>query len=91
MWLRYLLAVDDEGRAFEPSPDPLLSDVQKYVAGVKLGGNGEAAVKSVEPLLRRADIFGVDLEEAGLAEKVKVFFALLIAGPGTVREALRSL
>ena len=91
LWLRYLLAVDDEGRAFEPSPDPLLSDVQKYVAGVKLGGNGEAAVKSVEPLLRRADIFGVDLEEAGLAEKVKVFFALLIAGPGTVREALRSL
>ncbi len=91
LWLRYLMAVDDEGKAFELSPDPLLSDVQKYVAGISLGSDGAAAIKAVEPLLRRAEIFGVDLEEAGLAEPVKACFTQLIAGPGAVRAVLKSL
>ena len=90
-WLRYLMAVDDTGNAFEPSPDPLLEEAQKYVAEFKLGESySEAAIaEKVMPLLKNAQIFGVDLEEVGLAGKVISFFAELIAGVGAVRETLK--
>lgn len=90
-WLRYLMTVDDNGNAFEPSPDPLLEEAQKYVAEFKLGESySEAAIaEKVMPLLKNAQIFGVDLEEVGLAGKVISFFAELIAGVGAVRETLK--
>ena len=90
-WLRYLMAVDDNGNTFEPSPDPLLEEAQKYVAEFKLGESySEAAIaEKVMPLLKNAQIFGVDLEEVGLAGKVISFFAELIAGAGAVRETLK--
>ena len=90
-WLRYLMAVDDNGNAFEPSPDPLLEEAQKYVAEFKLGESySEAAIaEKVMPLLKNAQIFGVDLEKVGLAGKVISFFAELIAGVGAVRETLK--
>lgn len=90
-WLRYLMAVDDNGNAFEPSPDPLLEEAQKYVTEFKLGESySEAAIaEKVMPLLKNAQIFGVDLEEVGLAGKVISFFAELIAGVGAVRETLK--
>ena len=90
-WLRYLMAVDDNGNAFEPSPDPLLEEAQKYVAEFKLGESySEAAIaEKVMPLMKNAQIFGVDLEEVGLAGKVISFFAELIAGVGAVRETLK--
>lgn len=90
-WLRYLMAVDDNGNAFEPSPDPLLEEAQKYVAEFKLGESySEAAIaEKVMPLLKNAQIFGVDLEEVGLAGKVISFFAELVAGVGAVRETLK--
>jgi fructuronate reductase len=91
LWLRYLMGIDDNGNAFELSPDPLLDDVRKYVADVKLGGDGETACKAIDPLLHKKEIFGVDLEEAGLAGKVKVYFTMLSAGKGTVRSMLNSL
>ena len=89
-WLRYLMAVDDTGNSFEPSPDPLLSTAQPYVAAFRLGEvppQEEIFVK-VEGLLRNATIFGVDLVQAGLSEKVCGYFAELIAGPGAVRATL---
>jgi fructuronate reductase len=36
-WLRYLLAVDDEGKPFEPSSDPMLEEAQRLMAGIRLG------------------------------------------------------
>ncbi|MBR5343272.1 MAG: mannitol dehydrogenase family protein [Oscillospiraceae bacterium] len=85
-WLRYLMAVDDGGRPFEPSPDPLLETAQAYVADVKLGEKPDCA--RLEGLLRNRTIFGVDLVEAGLAEKVCGYFAELTAGVGAVRATL---
>ena len=41
-WLRYLLAVDDEGKPMECSSDPMLSALQEQLTGVKLGENGSA-------------------------------------------------
>ena len=85
-WLRYLMAVDDEGSAFEPSPDPLLSAAQSYVADMKLGEKPDCS--KLEGLLRNKTVFGVDLVEAGLADRVCAYFEELTAGPGAVRATL---
>ena len=59
-WLRYLLAVDDEGKAFEVSADPLKDDLQAKLAGIEVGkpGTYQGQLKSI---LSNASIFGVDL------------------------------
>ena len=87
-WLRYLMAVDDEGKAFELSPDPLLSVVCPYAEQLKLepGQNTEAVIG---PVLKMKHIFGVDLYEAGLAELVCGYLKEMTAGPGAVRATLR--
>ena len=85
LWLRYLQAIDDKGNAFELSPDPLLEECRKYVVVEPV------ETTSLDQLLHRADIFGVDLFQAGLADKVKEYFASLTAGPGSVRKVLSSL
>ena len=72
-WLRYLMAIDDEGNAFEPSSDPLLETAQAYVKDFKLGEKPDCA--KLEGLLRNASIFGVDLVEAGLADKVCAYLS----------------
>ena len=41
------------------------------------------------PVLSDAAIFGVDLYECGLAEKVIGYFEEMMAGPGAVRETLK--
>ena len=85
-WLRYLMAVDDSGMAFEPSPDPLLETAQAYVAGMKLGEKPDCS--GLEKLLLNKAVFGVDLAEAGLADRVCSYFTELTAGTGAVRGTL---
>ena len=87
-WLRYLMAVDDEGKAFELSPDPLLETVCPYVSGIKLGEvcDVEAAIGK---LLEDSKIFGVNLYQVGLADKVCSYFRELIAGKGAIRATLK--
>ena len=87
-WLRYLMAVNDNGEKFELSPDPLLETVCPYVAGFELGKEAdvEAALK---PVLENAKIFGVNLYEVGMADKVCGYFSELIAGKGAVRATLK--
>lgn len=86
-WCRYLLAVDDEGNAFEPSPDPLLKDLQAALQGITLGDMASAKGK-LKPILSNADIFGSDLYAVGLGKKVEGYFDELIAGPHAVRNTL---
>ena len=87
-WLRYLMGVNDNGEKFELSPDPLLDTVCPYVAGFELGKEAdvEAALK---PVLENAKIFGVNLYEVGMADKVCGYFSEMIAGPGAVRATLK--
>lgn len=86
-WLRYLMAVDDNGQAFELSPDPLLETVCPYVAGIKLGSD-ENVEAVLQPILTNKAIFGVDLYEVGMADKVCGYFREMIAGTGAVRKTL---
>ena len=87
-WLRYLMAIDDNGNKFELSPDPLLETVCPVVADVKLGE--EVNVEEIlKPVLGNKAIFGVDLYEVGMADKVCGCLREIIAGVGAVREALK--
>lgn len=86
-WLRYLMAVDDNGNAFELSPDPLLDTVCPYVADIKLGEDCDVEGK-IKPVLENAKIFGVNLYEVGMVDKVCGYFKELIAGTGAVRATL---
>ncbi len=90
-WLRYLMAVDDEGNTFTLSPDPLLDTVCPYVAEFKLGEEKSVAEieEQLKPVLENAKIFGVNLYEVGMAEKVCGYFKELTAGIGAVRATLK--
>lgn len=87
-WLRYLMAVDDEGHSFELSPDPLLSTVCPYVKDLALKP-GQDVESHVTEVLKMKQIFGVDLYEAGLAGKVCGYLSELTAGTGAVRSTLK--
>ncbi len=89
-WLRYLMAIDDNGKAFELSPDPLLPDVCKYVEKIQIGKEFNVH-STVEDLLKKKEIFGVDLYDAGLAEKVENYFAKLCMKNGAVRSVLHEV
>ncbi len=92
-WIRYLMAVDDEGKPFELSSDPLLDTLRPMVADIHLGDRFTAAELKVKlsGLLQNASIFGVNLIEAGLADAVCENLSRLISGKGAVREALKAL
>lgn len=87
-WLRYLMAVDDNGNPFELSPDPLLDTVCPYVASLRLGEDADVE-KILRPVLENAKIFGVNLYDVGMADKVCGYFRELTAGAGAVRETLK--
>lgn len=42
----------------------------------------------LKQLYTRKDVFGLDLYEAGLGEKIEAMAAELFAGPGAVRKTL---
>ena len=87
------MGVDDEGKPFELSSDPLLDTVRPMVADIHLGDAlTPAELKAKLPaLLSNAAIFGVDLIETGLADAVCENLSRLITGPGAVRKTLQSL
>lgn len=86
-WLRYLIGVNDEGKPFDISPDPLLPAMQEKLAGITLGS--EIDPEQLRPILSDASIFAVDLYECGLSDRVIGYFKELMAGPGAVRETLK--
>ena len=86
-WLRYLTGIDNEGNEFTPSPDPMLQVVRPYVQDLKLGSTAE--IEALRPVLENDRIFGVNLFEVGLAEKVVGYLNEMLAGPGAVRDTLK--
>lgn len=86
-YARYLRGIDDNGNAFEPSPDPLLSELQAIVAGLEVR-EGEQDFGCLHTLFARTDVFGVDLYAMGLGEQIEGMTRELYAGPGAVRRTL---
>lgn len=90
-WLRYLLAVDDDHKAFDCSSDPMLISLQEQLSSVKAGFPETATEEALHPILSNPALFAVDLYEAGLAETVIADLKLLLRGPGAVRKTLEEL
>ena len=86
-WLRYLMAIDDNGNAFTLSPDPLLDSVTPYVAGYALSEEPKD-LSGLDALLRNEKIFSVDLIAIGMADQVKAYFTELSSGVGAVTATL---
>lgn len=87
-WVRYLMAVDDNGAAMELSPDPMMDKLQPCVAGIELGKPDTFDVKQILPILTNKRIFGVDLIEVGLGDQIVADFTEMISGIGAVRALL---
>ena len=87
-WLRYLMGIDDEGREFTPSSDPLLEESRQYVADYELSFSPKDLSK-LDALLANEKIFGVNLHSIGMDTLVKQYFAELSSGVGAVATALK--
>lgn len=74
-WLRYLQGIDDEGNKFECSPDPKLAEVQGLDA---------------ETVAHMEELFGLNLFEDGLGERVLAIYDELCQGNGAVRKVLHN-
>jgi fructuronate reductase len=86
-YARYLKGIKDDGTAFEPSPDPMLAELQAIVAPLEVGKK-EQDYSCLRQLYSRKDVFGLDLYEAGLGELIEKMVSELYAGNGAVRNTL---
>ena len=86
-YARYLKGIKDDGTAFEPSPDPMLEELQAIVAPLEIG-KPDQDWSPLKKLYCRKDVFGVDLYEAGLGEQIEGYVKELFAGNGAVRKTL---
>ena len=88
-WIRYLKGVDDAGNEMAVSPDPMAPALQEALRDVRVG-KPETVGEKLRPILSNAVIFGVDLYEAGLGDKVEDMVRDMLL-PGGVRKALQRL
>ncbi len=87
-WMRYLLAVNDQGEAMEVSADPLKDDLQAQLKGIVW--NDPSSYKGeLKNILANASIFGTDLTKTTLASRIEAYFLALLAGPGSARRLLQ--
>jgi fructuronate reductase len=86
-WLRYLLAIDDAGKPFELSGDPLLPQLKQQLEGITFG-EPQSYRGQLVPILSNPSLFAVDLVAAGLSDKIETMFVQMLEGPGAVRAAL---
>ena len=86
-YARYLKGVKDDGTPFEPSPDPLLAELQAIVAPLEIG-NTSQDYSCLRRLYSRKDVFGLNLYEAGLGTRIEGMVKELYASLGSVRSTL---
>ena len=87
-WCRYLIGIDDEGNPFEHSPDPMLPKLTQSLKGIEIG-NPLSYTGQLKDILSDTSIFGINLYEAGIGEKIEEMFLEEIAEFGGVRSTLK--
>lgn len=87
-WLRYLMGVDDQGKEFTLSSDPRLEELKEIMNAAKLG-KGLTSEGGIDRLLKDQSIFGIDLYEYDLADKIKGMLREMLTGPGAIRKTLQ--
>jgi fructuronate reductase len=80
--------VDDEGNPMEISSDPMLSELKEQLKGIRLGEKPDGK-EGLEEILSNSLLFGTDLVQAGLSEKIEAMLFEMLEGPGAVRKTLQ--
>ena len=87
-YLRYCLGIAEDGTTrYELAPDPLSAQFQKALSDIEIG-NPDSLKDQLKPILSNPNIFGLDLYEAGIGEKIEQMFREEISGFGMVRKTL---
>lgn len=86
-WLRYMLAVDDQGKKYELAPDPMSEEIQEQLKDI-IVGQPESFTDQLKPILSNKHLFFTDLYEDGVGEKIETMFREMLAGPGTVKDTI---
>ena len=90
-WLRYLLAVDDNGNAFEISSDPMAEFFQNELKSQGISfGMTESVKGRLTGILSNETVFGVDINKTGLTPVIESYLDDLIKEKGAVREVLHA-
>lgn len=76
-WCRYLQGIDDTGNPFDLSPDPML-------------GSLKSRLNDLPAILSDEKVFGVNLYEVGLGERIEALVFAMSARHGSVRATLQS-
>ncbi len=82
-WCRYLVGIDDNGDDFEISNDPMKDELLKIFGDKKIGDTVDLTT-----LLSNSDIFGIDLFDVNLGDKVQGYFNEMLSKIGGVRETI---
>ncbi len=89
-WMRYLLAVNDDGQPIEVSADPLKEELQQKLSTVVW--NDPSSYKGqLRDIFSKAAVFGLDITSTPLFKKIEDYFIVLLEGPGAVRRLLRQI
>ena len=86
-WLRYMLAVDDNGNKYELAPDPMNEEIQEQFKDIVVG-KPETLKEQLKPILSNERLFYTDLYKDGVGEKIENMFREMIAGPGAVKATI---
>lgn len=86
-WFRYLCGIDDSGNKMELSSDPMMEELQVALQEIKFG-NPSSAKDQLKPLLSNKELFGSDLYEVGIGERIEAMFTEMLKGPGAVVKTL---
>ena len=87
-WIRYLIGKDDNGKDIELSPDPLIPELKEKLNGIEFG-KPETVGDKLRPILSNKNIFGVNLYEARIGEKIENMVREELVGVGAVRATLK--
>lgn len=89
-YARYLVGIDDNGETFEQSPDPLLDELKSVVSGLRVVNQDteKQDFSCLKELFSNQEVFGVDLYEVGLGEKIENMTKELFNGTGAIRKTL---
>ncbi|MGO2261512.1 MAG: mannitol dehydrogenase family protein, partial [Lactococcus lactis] len=82
---------NDELESFSPSPDPLLEELQAFVADVKLDGSQQEIHEILKPILSNHQIFPNEMYQTGLAQKIENYFEQMLQGKGAVLNTLQNV
>ena len=86
-YLRYLMAVDDTGKAYELAPDPLAGELHGQLSSLVIG-DPSSLTDQLKPILSNESIFFTDLYADGLGEKIEGLLREMIAAPGAVKATI---